>query len=45
MGLAGRDLAISANNLPGTKTIPFSEISALMTAFVEVSKSDPVSVI
>jgi len=44
-GFAGRDLAISASNLPGTKTFPFVAISALRIAFVEVSKSEPVRVI
>ena len=45
IGLAGRDLAISANNLPGTKTFPLVAISALIIALVEVSKSEPVKVI
>jgi hypothetical protein len=45
IGLFGSDLDISANNLPGTKTFPFWFISALKTAFVELSKSEPDNVI
>ena len=44
-GFAGRDLAISANNLPGTKTFPLVAMSALIIALVDVSKSEPVKVI
>ena len=44
-GLFGSDLAISANNRPGTKTFPFSLISALNEDFAAVSKSEADSVI
>ncbi|MEY3169115.1 MAG: hypothetical protein RL421_358, partial [Actinomycetota bacterium] len=40
IGLAGSDLEISANNLPGTKTFPFWETSALNFAFAAVSNGD-----
>ena len=39
-GLFGSDRAISASNLPGTKTFPFSFISALNDDFAAVYKSD-----
>ena len=45
IGLLGSDLAISARSLPGTRTLPFDDISAFKIALVEVSKSDPVKVI
>ena len=45
IGLAGSALEISASNLPGTKTFPFWDISALSFAFADVSKSDPDKVI
>jgi hypothetical protein len=45
IGLFGRERAISANNLPGTRTLPFEDISAFKIVFVEVSRSDPVRVI
>ena len=45
IGLAGSDLEISANNLPGTKTFPFWVTSALNFAFAAVSKSEPDKVI
>ena len=45
IGLAGKDLEISASNLPGTNTFPFWETSALNFAFAAVSKSDPDKVI
>ena len=41
IGLLGSDLDISANNFPGTKTAPFSRISALKIALLEVSRSEP----
>ena len=44
-GFAGSDLAISASNLPGTKTLPLVAMSALIVALVDVSKSEPVNVI
>ena len=45
IGLAGSDLEISANNLPGTKTFPFWETSALNFALADVSRSEPDKVI
>jgi len=45
IGLFGRDLEISASSFPGTNTFPFWFISALKTAFVELSKSEPDNVI
>ena len=39
--LAGSDRAMSASNLPGTKTFPFWLTSAENFAFVDVSKSEP----
>ena len=44
MGLLGRERAISASNLPGTKTFPFAVMSAFKIALVEVSRSEPVRV-
>ena len=44
-GFAGRALDISASNLPGTKTFPFWETSALNFALAAVSKSEPDNVI
>ena len=41
IGLLGRDLEISASNLPGTKTFPGWEMFALKKALLDVSKSDP----
>ena len=41
IGLAGSDREISASNLPGTKTFPFWETSALNFAFADVSRSEP----
>ena len=41
IGLFGRERVISANNLPGTKTLPFSLMSAAKCALLDVSKSDP----
>ena len=43
-GLFGNALEISANNLPGTKTRPFSLTSALKDDFAEVSKSEALKV-
>jgi hypothetical protein len=36
IGLAGSDLQISANNLPGTNTFPVCEISAFKLDLVDV---------
>ena len=44
-GLFGSALEISANNLPGTNTLPFSLISAVKEDLAEVSKSEALSVI
>ncbi len=43
-GLFGRALDISANNLPGTRTRPFSFMSATKEDLAEVSKSDALRV-
>jgi hypothetical protein len=45
IGLAGSDREISASNLPGTKTFPFWETSALNFALADVSRSEPDKVI
>ena len=41
IGLFGSERVISANNLPGTKTFPFSLISAAKCALLDVSRSEP----
>jgi hypothetical protein len=43
IGLLGSDREISASNLPGTSTSPFTRMSALKAALLDVSKSDPLS--
>ena len=40
IGLFGSEREISARSFPGTRTSPFSKISAEKLAFEEVSKSD-----
>ena len=41
IGLFGRERQISARSFPGTKTFPFTTISAVKCALLDVSKSDP----
>jgi hypothetical protein len=41
IGLFGSERVISANNLPGTSTFPYSLMSAAKCALLDVSKSDP----
>jgi hypothetical protein len=41
IGLFGSDRQISANSFPGTRTAPFSVMSALKWDLLEVSKSEP----
>ena len=41
IGLLGREREISASSLPGTRTFPAWETSALKKDLLEVSKSDP----
>ncbi len=41
IGLLGRLRDISASSFPGTKTAPFSVISALKEDLLDVSRSDP----
>ena len=43
-GLLGSAREISANNLPGTNTLPFSLMSALNEDFADVSRSEALKV-